>query len=94
MKRLTFLASLALLPLAARAQSPLTPGEVTKLDKAGGRVTIKHAEIKHLDMPPMTMVFRVANPAMLDGLAVGSQVRFAVERINGQYTVTQISKAP
>jgi Cu(I)/Ag(I) efflux system protein CusF len=94
MQRKTFLASLALIAGAAWAQAPLTPGEVTKLDKAGGRLTLKHGEIKHLDMPPMTMVFRVADPKMLDGLAVGSRIRFAAERINGQYTVTQISKAP
>jgi Cu(I)/Ag(I) efflux system periplasmic protein CusF len=94
MQRKTFLAALPLFACAAWAQAPMTAGEVTKLDKAGGRVTIKHAEIKHLDMPPMTMVFRVAEPQMLDGLAVGSRIRFAAERINGQYTVTQISKAP
>lgn len=94
MLRRTLLATLPLLASAALAQTPMTAGEVTKIDKAGGRLTLKHAEIKHLDMPPMTMVFRVADPKLLDGLAVGSRIRFAAERINGQYTVTQISKAP
>lgn len=94
MLRRTLLATLPLLASAALAQTPMTAGEVTKIDKAGGRLTLKHAEIKHLDMPPMTMVFRVADPKLLDGLAVGSRIRFAAERIDGQYTVTQISRAP
>jgi Cu(I)/Ag(I) efflux system periplasmic protein CusF len=97
MKRWTpVLASLlASLSLAAWAQAPAaTPGEVTKVDKAGGRLTLKHAEIKHLDMPPMTMVFRVKDPKMLDGIAAGNRILFVAERINGQYTVTSISKAP
>ena len=79
---------------AVAAQPASTMGEVTKLDKAGGRVTLKHGEIKTLDMPPMTMVFRVADPKMLDPLNVGDRIRFTAERINGQYTLTAASKAP
>ena len=45
-------------------------------------------------MPPMTMAFRVSGPHLLDGVAVGDRVRFTVERIDGQYTVTSVSKAP
>ena len=97
MKRLFVFAVAALLALGVWAQAPsatATTGEVTKLDKAGGRVTLKHGEIKHLDMPPMTMVFRVSNPKLLDELAVGSRVRFTAEKVDGQYTVTSVSKAP
>jgi Cu(I)/Ag(I) efflux system periplasmic protein CusF len=93
-RALVILATIATAALSARAQTPMITGEVTKIDKAASRVTLKHGEIKHLDMPPMTMVFRVADARLLDGLAVGSRIRFAAERINGQYTVTQISKAP
>ena len=82
------------LAAAALAQTPTTQGEVTKLDKAQGKVTLKHGEIKNLDMPPMTMVFRVADPKMLDNLAVGNRILFTAERVNGQYTLTAISKAP
>ena len=76
------------------AQTPSSSGEVTKLDKAGGRITLKHDGVKPLDMPPMTMVFRVADPKMLDPLNVGDRIRFTAERINGQYTLTAASKAP
>ena len=51
-------------------------------------MTLRHGDIKNLDMPPMTMVFRVKDAKMLDGLAEGSKVKFAAEKVNGQYTVT------
>jgi len=80
----------ALATSAAWAQS--TDAEVRKLDPAQGRLTLKHAEIKNLDMPPMTMVFRVADPKMLDGLAVGDKIKVDVDKVNGQYTVTALRK--
>jgi Cu/Ag efflux protein CusF len=78
----------------AFAQAPNGSGEVTKLDKAGGRIEIKHGGIKALDMPPMRMTFRARDPRMLEGLAVGDKVRFTAEKIEGQFTVTAIGKAP
>ncbi len=94
MKRLsTFVATWAL-AVASWAQVPATNGEVTKVDKAGARVTIKHGEIKHLDMPPMTMSFRVRDAKAIETLAPGDRVRFTVEKIDGQFMVTSISKAP
>ncbi len=78
----------ATLSITAFAQP--TDGEVKKIDKAQGKVTLKHGEIKNLDMPAMTMVFRVKDAKMLDGLAEGAKVRFAAEKIDGQYTVTDI----
>ena len=92
-RRVVFLSAL-LLAAGAWAQAPSVRGEVAKLDKAAGRVTVKHGGIKNLDMPPMTMVFRVADPKMLDNLAVGNRILFTAERVNGQYTLTAISKAP
>jgi Cu/Ag efflux protein CusF len=78
----------------AWGQAATSAGEVTKLDKAAGKITLKSGEIKNLDMPPMTMAFRVRNPKMLDEVAVGDRVRFVAERIDGQYVVTTLSKAP
>jgi Cu/Ag efflux protein CusF len=82
------------LAAAVLAQTPTTQGEVTKLDKAQGKVTLKHGEIKNLDMPAMTMVFQARDPKMLDGLNVGDRVRFAAEKVDGRFTVTVLSKAP
>jgi len=41
-------------------------------------------------MPPMTMVFRVKDPAMLEQLKVGDRIHFIADKIGGQFTVTQI----
>jgi Cu(I)/Ag(I) efflux system periplasmic protein CusF len=79
---------------AAQAQAAPSSAEVTKIDKAAGRITLKHGEIKNLDMPPMTMVFRVAEPKMLDSVAVGDRVKFSAERVDGNFTVVSINKAP
>jgi Cu(I)/Ag(I) efflux system periplasmic protein CusF len=92
-KTFALIAALAASALAL-AQVPMASGEVAKVDKAGGRITLKHGEIKHLDMPPMTMVYRVRPPQLLDQVAVGDRVRFAAGRIDGNYTVTALTKAP
>ena len=90
--RKTFLTTLALagFAAAAAATSHLTDAEVRKVDREQGKLTLKHAEIKSLDMPPMTMVFVVKDKAMLDKLQPGAKVRFAAVKEGGQYTVTEI----
>jgi Cu(I)/Ag(I) efflux system periplasmic protein CusF len=93
MKRTLFTLMLAWAGTAF-AQGAMTDGEVRKIDAASGRITLQHGEIKNLDMPPMTMVFRVKDPALLGKVQVGDKVRFSAEKIDGNYTVTAISKAP
>ena len=78
----------------ASAQTASVAAEVTKIDKAAGRVTLKHGEVKALNMPPMTMAYKVRESRLLDDLVVGDRVRFVPERIDGQYTATALSKAP
>jgi len=78
---------------AAAVPTPLADGEVRKVDVGAGKITLRHGEIKSIDMPPMTMVFTVADPALLDGRQVGEKVRFAAERRNGAYVVTRIEPA-
>jgi Cu/Ag efflux protein CusF len=67
--------------------------EVRKIDKPQAKLTLSHGEIKNLQMPAMTMVWRVRDPAMLDKLNVGDKVRFQGEKLNGQFTVVQIEVA-
>ncbi|MFW2358184.1 copper-binding protein [Hydrogenophaga sp.] len=55
-----------------------------------GKVTIKHGEIKHLDIPPMSMVFNVKNNAMLDKVQVGEKIQFIVVQDAGKIVVTDI----
>lgn len=71
----------------------LADGEVRKIDKEAGKITLRHGEIRNLGMAPMTMVLRVQDPAMLDQVAVGDKVRFAAERVNGAITIVQMQKA-
>lgn len=77
---------------ASFAQSNETNGEVKKIDKEQGKVTLRHGPIKNLDMDQMTMVLRVQDAKMLDGLAVGDKVMFEADRINGQITITKIRR--
>ena len=72
----------------------LTDGEVRKVDRDAKKITLKHGEIKNLDMPPMTMVFRVQPPELLSGIKVGDTVKFRAEQADGAYTVTAIQAAP
>ena len=84
----------ALLALAAWAQTTeLSDGEIRKIDQAAGKITIAHGEIKSIDMPPMTMVFTVKNPALFDALKKGDKVRFAVAREDGKLVLTEIVPA-
>ena len=74
----------------AKAAAPLADGEVRKVDKEQGKLTLKHGPIASLDMPSMTMVFKVAEPKMLDSLKPGDKVKFAAGDVNGALTVTLI----
>ncbi|MDP2868660.1 MAG: copper-binding protein [Methyloversatilis sp.] len=78
---------------AAAAPAVLSSGEIKKIDKEAGKVTIKHGPLVNLDMAPMTMVFRVKEAAMLDKVKVGDKVNFAADKINGALTVTQVELA-
>ena len=78
---------------ATSAAAALTEGEVRKIDKEAGKITLRHGEIKNLNMAAMTMVLRVQDPAMLDQVQVGDKLRFAAERVNGAVTIVQMQKA-
>lgn len=86
-----FAAALAFVAASALAAEP-TPaeGEVRRTNPAGQEITLKHGEIKNLDMPPMTMVFKVKDPALLADIKAGDKVRFTADQINGIYTVLSI----
>ncbi|MFM5240348.1 copper-binding protein [Aeromonas rivipollensis] len=70
----------------------MTKGVITRIDEASGKVGIKHEAIANLKMPPMNMVFLLANPAQLQGLKVGDAVLFYAENPAGKLTVTAIQK--
>jgi Cu/Ag efflux protein CusF len=75
---------------AAATTSDMADAEVRKIDKENKKITLKHGPIKSLDMPPMTMVFQVADASMLDKLQPGDKVRFRATSEAGKMTVTEI----
>ena len=77
----------------AATASPQSDGEVRRIDKAQGKVTLRHGRLANLEMPAMTMVFKAADPKLLDGLKEGDKVKFTVEKVNGAFTVTAIEPA-
>ena len=79
---------------AAGAALPWAEAEIRRIDTAAGKISLKHSEIKNLDMPPMSMVFQVPDTSQLAGLKVGDAVRFTAEQINGAYTVIRIERRP
>ena len=80
-------------PAKSSAAAGLSTGEVRKVDREAKKVTIKHGPIENLKMPPMTMVFRVKDPAMLEGLEPGAKIRFRAEEADGGYLATRVQKA-
>ncbi len=94
----TAVAAASLISVVAHAQPTgkapeLTDAEVRKVDKDNKKITLKHGEIKNLDMPPMTMVFTVVDAALLDKVQAGDKVRFKAVNEGGKMTVTEIQPA-
>jgi Cu(I)/Ag(I) efflux system protein CusF len=77
---------------ASTSSAALSEGEVRRIDKPGGTVTLKHGPLVNVDMPAMTMSFDVKDRAALDRLKVGDKVRFRVEKEGANYVVTRIEK--
>lgn len=75
------------------ADAALSEGEVRKVDKDAQKITLGHGPLANLDMPAMTMVFRVKDPAMLEQVKPGDKVRFLAEKIDGALTVTKLEPA-
>jgi len=81
--------------VAANAQAPaatknMTNAEVRKIDKEAGKITLKHEDIKNLDMPGMKMVFKVTDKALLDKVQVGDKVKFIADKQQCKFVVTDI----
>ena len=69
----------------------MSEGEVKRVDKEAGKLTIKHGPLTNLDMPAMTMVFRVKVPAMLDQVKEGDRIKFVADCVNGALTVVELA---
>jgi len=78
----------------ANPERPWAQAEIRRIDAAAGKISLKHGEIKNLDMPPMTMVFQLQDKALLGPLKAGDRVRFQADKVNGSYTVLAIEAQP
>ena len=77
----------------ATQASAMSDGEIRKVDKDAKKITIKHGPLQSLDMPAMTMVFEVKDPAMLDQVKASDKVKFQAEKIGGAFTITKLEPA-
>ncbi len=98
------LLALAAFPLSATAQhghgsmektvatsnAPMSEGVVRKIDRKAGEITIAHGPLVNLGMPKMTMTFRLKDPASLNGIKEGADIRFVAENVNGELTVVSV----
>lgn len=78
---------------AMAAPADTADGEIRKVDMDNKKITIKHGEIKNLDMPGMTMVFQVKDPALLNKAKAGDKVRFKAQKDGTAFVVTDIQPA-
>ncbi|WP_315974992.1 copper-binding protein [Microvirga yunnanensis] len=74
----------------AAANLPTVSGTVEKVDTGASKITLDHGPIPNLNMDAMTMVFRVQDPALLQGVKAGDKVQFQADRVNGQLSVVKI----
>lgn len=78
----------------ADVTAPLTDGEIRKIDAVTQKITVKHGRIENLGMSPMTMVFRIKDPAFLTAVKPGDKVKMAVERVDGALTIVVLQRVP
>ena len=77
---------------AAGEQGLLSEGEVRKVDREAGKLTLRHGPLANLGMPAMTMVFKVKDPSMISQVKVGDKIDFVAEEIDGALTVVKMQK--
>jgi len=95
MKKLTTLFAAALFAAGAFAQAalPQVDAEVRRIDTEAQKITLRHGDIPNLDMGPMTMVFQVKDPALLQKVKPGDKVKFTADKVDGANTVLSIESA-
>jgi len=86
------LAATAAYVVVAQAQEASASGEVRRVDAAAGKITLKHGAIDALQLPAMTLVYKI-DPALLAGINPGDKVKFTAQRTDGDYIVTKIEKS-
>jgi len=89
---ITLIAAVWVTGLATVAVAQMVDGEITKVDEAAGKMTIRHGPLKKFDMDAMAMVFRASDPARLNPVKPGEQVLFIPDKVTGRFTVIKLEK--
>ena len=75
----------------ASGDGPMVDGEVTEV-RPGGELTVKHGPLPNLDMPAMTMVFKLKDASMGKGIKKGDKIKFHAEDVGGKLTIMHLMK--
>jgi Cu(I)/Ag(I) efflux system periplasmic protein CusF len=67
-------------------------GEVLQVDREAREITIRHGDLPELGMSPMSMVFVVADPGLLERVRKGDRVKFQPGLIDGRFGVLSIER--
>ncbi|NKC16733.1 MAG: copper-binding protein [Gammaproteobacteria bacterium] len=67
-------------------------GIVRSVNLEQRKVKLKHGPIQKLDMPGMTMIFRVKDPALLKQIKAGEEVGFTIEMEGSTFYITGFQK--
>lgn len=79
--------------VVADEELPKVMGEVKKVKAKSGKITIKHEPIPNLDMPGMSMVFRIAEGVDISEYKKGDAVEFTVIERDGKMVILSIGKS-
>ena len=77
MRVLAMVALVLIAPALGQAPERFGPneGRVLGIDKSAEEITIRHGFLPELSMDPMSMIFKVADPALLDRVKIGDRSR-------------------
>lgn len=77
---------------ATATAAALSEGEIKKVDRQARRITIKHGPLANLNMPPMTMAFKVSDDSQIDSLNTGDRIKFVAGRQGAAYVVSRVER--
>jgi len=69
-------------------------GVIKQIKPGQGKIKIEHGAIERMGMPAMTMMFKVEDMSILDGLEKGNTVGFSVDNSSGGFVVTNLMRMP
>ena len=75
---------------SATPRLKMTQGEVRKIDKETGMLTLHSGPVENLRLPEMNMMFAVVDRRMLEIVKKGDTVLFTADVVGGKIAVTHL----